>query len=978
MPFPSALSGTNQTKYRNGTRSTLRYVVANTPTVIHQFNPNANADGANASQIGFSATLAGDYQDVLQYMSVYVTPTTDYVNDLQTQPENCLKTYVRKDPTSAILYIGLTAFQWTTSSYVTVVSNFEVFEKKTVVEGSTIFKDSDIVLRAPLPRIYGLYHDVVLASGSTYDYSPTPTEEAMSAGDSIASRTWAVIENGTVTKAVSTSATPTFTLDVGKHWLHLTTTDSNGNKSVAVAFVAVVPDSFASVISDMTCDTTTIDVSNGTSADIIAYADTGSQITTLVPGAFGIVFTVVNFTDNTSLTSVEMCGWFDAPVTLEYTGDEQFGVISQYRTSILGVREIAKAIRIPAFPFKYKATPSAWGHVTRCTVYDGVWYTLSEHSTITTVASTEFPSSYTDYQFNPSLQIPSGAIMDSVDAQVFRASGSMVNYAPNGELVFAQSAVYMTSGRDALTTYATYDASERDALRYGVTRPPVNRFTLSSVQAGLASWNTTTNTQRVYRSVAPANETPAALFEQTDGIIMAKNLTNANALIEAGKLTANHFFASNDSLQFDVDFVDGYLTIVPSGFQWHKFNVPSTALLDGSSFDSNTRFLCASVSRRYDAELGNFVITGTFREETDGGDNYARETQFIPTSTEQVQPVFPTGTYSPYLDDFDIQSASDIYGDEFDEYNDGIEDPSLPPEVAPQNTVDPRVLETLYVPFKGGAVATSFNTTLAADYLICVTGSARINTGSAQTSYDFTSGANGFTALTNADSDVGTAARPATGEPAAGSITGSGWTTADYEQENTTDVRAIYVHLDTSVITVAAGEGITATFDYTQGNHGSGFTAWRMQTKDSGGVWSDRVVTAGGSTTDGTDLTIAWSPLVDTDIYGIAVWIRTDNQSSPSGSALLKSIVISGGDVAYGDSFYTWTETDEAGVAYSGSDGLNQDGSGITHANAFSPESYYEYTATGTGNPFSFSYTDPDGVYTDNENKYIKVQVKSV
>lgn len=936
MPYPSALSGADQIKYRNGTRSTRRYTVAHTPTVIFQFNPSANADGTSASQIPYSAMLDGAYTDVLQYMTVYVTPTTDYVNDLQTQPENCLRTYARKDPTSAILYIGLTAFQWTTASYVTVVDNFEIFEKHTVIVSGVIYKDSEIGYRAPLPRITGNYHRIVMTSGSAEDVSPTPTETAMASGESISSRTWAVIENGVVTKAVSTSATPTFNLDIGTHWLHLTTTDSNGNSNVSVAFVAIVPDDYSSVVSDFTIDDVSNSLENGLSASITAVADTGSQISTLVPGVFGMVFAEVVFTDNTKAQHVEMCGWFDAPVQIELAGDEQFGIRKGYSTQLIGVKGASSSIRIPGLPFKHNSSPSTWGQVARCTVYDAIWYTLSEHSAIAHVASIEFPSNYTDYQFNPALQVPQGTLMDSVENQAFRASGGLVNYAPHGELVFAQSAIYATSGRDALTTYATYDAGENDAMRYAVTRPPVNRFALSSVQAGFALWNTTTNLPRVYRSIAPANQTPAALFEQLDSVIMTKNLSHTNALIESGKLAANHFFAANESLQLDVDFVDGYLTIVPSAFQWHKFNVPATVLLDGSSFDSNTRFLCTSVSIRYDVELGRFVTTGTFREETDGGDNYARETEFVPSSNTQVTPVYPEGTFSPFLDEFDVQSADDTYGDGFNDANSGIQDPTLPPEVADDNIGNnPGVLATVYVPLTGGVVGISVS---AGDYLLRVSGfgyialqeATQVDTFSvAANNENFTSGSAtleiGKTYRVVVAGDVvhgGFGAFRADAQYA----TTNNWST--HFQQNNID----FEHLGRIAADDQTYDGVTHTYEYTIDGHGA-----VLALKDFDLGYTDN----SGSYT----ITI----YEVFDVYADAIFYTTDG----------------------------WETTQQA----PNTTFLYLDSAAIPELAAleFNSAHVYEAVITWGGGTMPFSYTDSwDASYVNNQNTVLKVEIIAV
>lgn len=966
MPFRTALSTAQQTAKRSGIYSAIRYVAVNTPVVQLQFRPSANANGQAAAQIGFSTTLQGNVNKVLVGMTVYVTPTSDYRSDLINQPENCLKTYVRKSPTSAILYIGWTAFQWTTASYVTVVSNFEPALKKTRLIGTTIYKDVDVTYREPLPRIYDWYHDVAVTSGSTINYSLAPTFQAMASGAAISSYTWATIINGTVTTGVSTSATPTFSLSLGVHWLHCTVTDDNGNTNWIAVLIAVVPDSYNSVVTELVAGTVTNNLTSGIEAEITTTVD----ISDIMPGSAAIIFDDIVYKGNWREQVVKAFGWLDGEVEQAIAGDTQYGLRTEYRTRLLGIRAVAQTLRIPAFPFKYNAAPATWGQVARCTVYDAIWYALSEHSTIASLAAIDFPTSYTDFQYNPGIQIPDGAILDSVDSLAFFASGGMVNHSPNGELYFRQSLLYATSGRGSAVVYATY--TSEDGLAQRILHPPVNRFPLSAIRAGYATYNTTTNTPRVYNSLAPAESTPTALQETLDGIIMTKNLSDANANTEAGKLTINHFFASVEAAGVSAELIAGYSTVIPSCFQWHKFDIGVGETLDGTRLDSNTRFLCTQVSSRFDKDTWGIVNSAEFREETDGGSNYARETDFVPLGTTATYPTYPPGTYSVYLDDFDI--PSDTYGDDYDGQRQGWEDPTVDPETGAENGTPLDGTEIVYVPLTGGVVQTSLVTTLSASYLLRVTGSGRI--GSTNWCYSIP-----------LDGWVQDATR-LRGEYQAGvglvGTDGIFFATAGRSVNMYKDlgVSVPYnrIEVDYSLQkNVYSPASVDAIALYNDDHAGTVITPALESADAVDGDNQTFVISSSGTL---TTIYVAASSMVDSfapyspyggyiKVHAVRIYGEGD---SPFGEENCSGV--GQGNPVRGDAVYYTEDEWETTTKFPNGSGLYLDGAAITNTADFNAGHVYELTVTGTGDVFDFSFTDGyDSNYANNQNAYLQVEI---
>lgn len=991
MPFPSALSSPNQTTKRGGVLSANRYIAALTPTVQLQFHPSVASNGSPASQITRSTQISGSHNNLLIGMTVIITPTSSWQSDLKNTPEDCLVTYVRKTPTSTITYIGFTAYQWTTSHYVTVIDNFQVHAKKTRIVGATIYKDVDVIYRAPLPRITNLYAMLAMTTGANANVSPTPTEEAMASSASISSRTWAVIENGVVTKAVSTSLTPTFNLDVGIHWLHLTTTDSGGRSNWFAAMVVVCPANFSSVINlDLVASQVNSDLNNG----IKVGFNSPDNVSTLVPGSAALVFSNIYYADASNAQVIEAFGWLDGETSLELAGDEQAGRRLSYDTSVVGIKEAAQTIRIPGFPFGYDPSPAVWGEVARSTVYDAIWYAASEHSTIPNLAAFKFPSSYTNYQYNPQLQIPEGTLFDSFGALAFFASGGQINYAPQGDLVFEQSLLYVTSAatRNAAVVYATYTPTSKDVTTLRIARPPVNKFALASIQAGFATWNTTTNTARIYNSIAPADETPAALMEKLDGIIMVKNLTDAQAKVEAGKLAVNHFFASVQSAIVGAEFPAGWITICASSLQWHKFSVATTDTLDGSGYDTNTRFLCTSVSSVYDPREGSILVNAEFREETDGGDNYAQETVFVPIDTSLAYPTYPIGEFSPYLSDFDV--PSDYYGAEYDDLREGYEDPTLPPEQAAGNSQPGAgVSEILYVPLRGGAVGTSFNSELGRDYLLRISGKGRIAEESPSGEwchrFDFRESDGGFvasTALSHGFVVAGTY------------VAGAGWTFTDITQSGH-NIRGLSIAYTLPPATSRNYTTFIVEYSYTYGHLDVNFlppndpdaNMWRIE---NGGVMPElTVATLSDGSFQGTNKT--WLTTHPTSSWnGSSVTFKFSAESSNDnqvpktydGSIVIHSLEVHGtgtnpfpsnncGVEVIGDAFWYAGEEVEADVYASGG-GLLYQGSEIVHALEYNPAGTYEVTVEGDGSQMVFAFNDNyDSDFDNNQNRNIKVEI---
>lgn len=921
MPFPSTLSVSDYSRIRAGIYNAERYLVVFTGSIMMQFHPSVASNGKSNSSISYSGVLSGGTTNVIINMTVLITPSSDYVDDLQTRPEDCLISYTRQSPTASLFYIGETAFQWTTASFVTVLSEWRVHEKRTIISSDVIYKNVSIARQNPRPRIYDLYDDVVVTSASSVSYSPTPNAVAMTSGGSISSWSWDKISNGTVTKTASSSQNPTFTLALGIHWLVLTVTDNGGLTHTLAVKVAVVPRNFDSVVENALVETIQYDMNNGASAGISKF----DSASTLVPGSPCLAFDHIDYTNGITEDNLMISGWLGGEVQLNLQGSDEWGQIKTFQDSIKTIRALAETIRLASFPIREKTTPSVWGDMTRTGVYDAIWYIVSEHSTVANVSAQDFPSDYASYRF-PSLNTPGGTLPDVLDSLAFRASGDMISYAPHGEMIYVKSLFYETSSsnRDNATVYGSFTIN--DGARFNSQRSAPGLFGMSVILCGLATYNTSSKTPRAYRSQAPAGFVPTVLLEELDGIIMAADLSDANAIIQAGKFAANHFFAGTDSIQLTADFITGYL-FFPRGDAWVKMTLAATDTLDGSSFDTtNDRFLMTQMQSQWDSETYYIVNSITWRRETDGGDNYANETAFLPIGTIQTVPTYPVQNGYPDLSDY--ETMSDTYGPDYSDNRDGWEDNSLPPEnAANEGIANAQALETLYIPFTGGAVSTSFLSTLGTDnYLIKVSNDAELQQAfSTNVTVDATTNPFSGGGATGVNVISGQSVTFA----AAGSWSLNGTKFFDADGGTTTNPSAI---LPSAKLAAMVGK---------VGSSGSWFNIGKNNTlsmPDTGELY-----------------------LVTNDINAY-----TDNAGS-------QSVDISATTIR-GDAFY-WKYNIGTATAYSGANGLNLDGAGIVHGNSYNSGHSYEFTIDGTGSEFTFSFTDPDGIYSDNSNANIKVEI---
>lgn len=226
MPFPSALSAGQITQVRQTTHTSTQYLLVCPNTIVWQTQPNENISDTVYAEFDWTGTLQGDSADVREGMTVLIT-TDD--SDLSTV---VYRGRVRKVPTASVFYINETSATLSTAYYVTVLDDYDIFEKleRRVVSG-TAYKDWDLTFSRLPPLITGLQSVYADTSGAaTVTFTFTASAAVASDGATISTYTWyeadGTINSGQGTATLNVTFPGAATNE--QRWVRLEVEDSNG------------------------------------------------------------------------------------------------------------------------------------------------------------------------------------------------------------------------------------------------------------------------------------------------------------------------------------------------------------------------------------------------------------------------------------------------------------------------------------------------------------------------------------------------------------------------------------------------------------------------------------------------------------------------------------------------------------------------------------------------------------------------------
>lgn len=959
MPFYGTIS--NQTAIRSGA-SVDRHVIIHTPDVVLQCQPLANSSATINDVISITSVTIGAVTDALANYTVFVTPSSDYKNDLQYRQDECLTTYARLDGSGINVYIGKTTFQWTTSQYVTVVKDVRVFQRKEQFLNKIEYHDSDITYRTMKPRIEGLYTEVLeITSGSTVSKAFAPTVEAMFVGGVIDSYSWDT-DGNTISTGTSTDLNITVDFTAGTHLVSLTVTDNALVIHKLSVLIAVIPADWNSVLETGIIAESLSHNENGHSVVIRKLND----IEPILPGSMAIVCSKIRYGDGTSTLITDMVGWIGetSQITL---GDETYQRTQSATIELLDIGFFMDSIVVQPYPFIQVSAPTKWSELARVTPLDMLWYILSEFSTVPNVASVAFPSGYKN-QTIKELVSPGGTLMDVSRGLAFSNYAGAIGFAPHGDIVLSASLPYATDTvRDAASTVISMSTQDCD-LR--LAYPPIGIRAVQYVNAGTASYNTTFKEMQGFYGRAPGEEENGLLEESVDSIVLPENTSGTNSIIITGQLAYYHWDASNENLAGSLsNMLAGYITLRQRQDIWLTLDISEADMINSDiTFDSTRRFIITGIEQSYNHEEGSLYPTISIRAETGENISYSiLSQQQLASLLEANNPLFPPVPIYPLLDDG--VEESDIYGDEYADETAG----SIPPGGTPSGNNNAEtinqpssVFETISVPLTGETVTTANSLVNGTDYLITITGAGKVgDSDSWNHTFDFTVDEQGWQIITGGSAYANAVYTSGVGWQSTSTAVPGGTSAHCYIERDFTST-----HVDSWSANVFFDDIPVPPPDEAQSLvAGSGLSGVTTETGSVG--W--------GAT--GTSINVGQSIDGDLDnLYIVATHgdedaVLTITSATASGTGTNPF----GGEneSVKGDAFYSVAPS---GVATSwGANGLQMGGSAIAgeSPDSYSPSHEYYVVVTGSNNPLVFNFVDGDSSYAENTGA-ITVKIKEI
>lgn len=935
MPAPSAIS--NQTAIRSGANFT-RYAIVHTPDVVCQVQPSEDASALTNAHIPVGTPSVGSLSAIKADYTVLITPSSDYKNDLQYRADDCYITYARLDAGGAYVYIGNTAYQWTTSHYVTALKELRVFQRQIRLDDSRVqYRDYDRLYSKPKPRIYDLYSEALeIASGdSTVSKSFTPSAESMYPSGTISSWFWDV-DGNTISTGTSSSQNITVDFTAGTHIVRLTVTDSNGVSNKLSILIAVIPADYNSVIAD---GMTVVSLDHSEEGHVGAI-NTVSDIEPYLSGSMAMVCTKVHYANGSSELITDMVGWL-GEVSLATLGSDLYGRLMFADIAILDVAFKMASIQIRQYPFVLNSSPTEWGQYARVTPLDIAWHILSEMTTVSNLCAIHFPSDY-DEQKAKSVDSPSGSLTDILNTLAFLNNTRALEFWANGETAIVPSLPYAsTTVRDNATTLVTLSTEDCDIEpRY----PSVGDLAIQYVNAGGLFLDTNSNETRRFYGRAPALAETGVLEENIIGMVFPEDSDPSGELV--GRLSFNHWDAANENLTLDIsNALGGYLKVRQSQGVWVKLSVDAGELLNSDlTYGSGLRFICNSVSQAYDAENGSLTVSMSLRKETGNKDLYSIISQELFNSLLEANlPVMPNVPIYPMITESD---ATDVYGDEYEDSTSGMPDPSESPSSQENVNTPSAIIETISIPLSGQTVTTTNSFPSGKTYLVTFSGSGKVS-DTWEHIIDLTESNGGFYAASTGYAADGRYADYSSG---------NGWTSSSIDGFE--HVVSIRLDITSSVVTsIGLGANPRPLYQFGASLLSGGSTTPLGNEGDAIyilGTESAQNVSSGGDEYEG---------------YITRVTLKGKGENPFGGDT----------ESGNGDAFFFMGN--ETPIAWGGAGGVELNGGNIALASvnpsSFNPSHQYQLIATGTDDTWDFNFVDTDGSYTENSGS-ITVTIREI
>jgi hypothetical protein len=934
MTLASTISAGNLTNIRADAYHALQCVVVVPDAIVVQFTPSAAPSTSVYADITVGTVASGSMSDVKSFQTVIYSTTTDY------QATELYRTYVRKVSGTTTLYISQCAQSLTTSIYVTVLNQYDVFEKPGTVRNGTRYNDYDVAFRRLLPVETALPSAIVLTDGTTA-WSPTASPQEMdNDATSTFTHAWESSNSNDTLDSGGTTNNPSWTLQANAfRWIRYTGTDSNGNAILRVIAVWTVPKDLSSVLIlgfiGQSNDVANISYAQGQGWSCTLPAISG--ISDIPQGQMVCVFSVetYNATRGSIESHIDFVGYLGDETTVT-GGDEQYGVISETRFIVNGFNDLLLDTPLSPIDITSTSSPSSWDSIENPTPARVATYLLTEFTTLGHLCGIKVPSDHTDFiGDNNILDSDIDMVYDAISYQADAFDG-IIQYSRDGVIDITRNLVQLDdTARNAADTVCAMTPT--DWLSFEVTVSPRPTLRYLVVYAGVL--NTTSNDYDIYRAIVPPVPDNRGVDEQErPNIIITTNSSDADARTELAQRSANLYAALNPTDTIRVTLKDEWRFLQPDVGTWYTFTIGATDTVRGWAYDSNTRWQLLDISYSSNNETGRKEVQATFRKETSNTGANIEVSRVVIDPANEINAV--PGTLPPF-------SGGDL-GLTDGEWFDGF-------DTSPASDPAPPGADCEFIGFrpKDGVGAETDQSALTSEAVAYqVSGFGKLQTAE-DVLDDFAGGAQDWYSNQVGDHY---AADDEIKVGDSGSHTGGLWTYGDVTRLSDNTISRI-CQIDYDLGASKKITSLTVTYNLTKGTLGGGNPVFNWYVSDDNVTWTLIEGLLPSEVSNGTGLTYTYENTTGLDARYLSVFVRS-SQLAQNGSCAITQIEYTTADV-YGDALYQWVDENEP-TAYGSGDGLLFEAAQPLSIPSYSEDHAYSlYDNSVDSGPLIFDFETP-------------------
>lgn len=890
MTLASTISAGNLTKIRANKYQAQQFVVVVPDSIVVQFQASVAPTTSIYADITVGTVASGSMSNVKSFQTVIYSASTDY------KASELYRTYVRKVSGTTTLYIAQTGQNLTTSLYVTVLNQYDIFEKPSTVRNSVRYNDYDVTFRRLLPIETALPTAVVLIDGATA-WTPTAVPLEMdNDATSTFTHAWESSNGSDTLDSGGTTASPSWTLQANSfRWIRYTFTDSNGNANLRVIAVWTVPKALTSVVK-LGFIGQSNDVAN------ISYQQ-GQGWTCTVPSIAGIssipmgqmicVFSIEDYNDTRGSieSNIDFVGYLGEETTAT-NGDPNYGRISETVFNVNGFGAMMANTPISMIGITSTASPSSWDDIENPTPARMITYLLTEFTTFSHLCAIKVPADHTDF-------IGSGDIFASefdvvYDAIQYQADAfdGIIQYARDGKIDITRNLVQLDDATRLLAD-TVCNMTPADWLSYDITVNPNPLLRFLEVYAGVL--NTTSNVYDVYRALVPPIADNRGVDEQQRvNVIITTDSTDGESRIELGQRAANLYAALNPTDILRVTLNDEWRFLQPDVGAWYTFTVTSSDNVRGWAYTVNTRWQLLDIAYTSNNDTGRKEVQATFRKETSSTGANIEVSRVVTDAENQINAA--PGTLPPY-------SGGDLAltgGEWFDAF-----------DTRPSSDTNPPGVDCEQIGFrpKDGIGAETDRTALTGEKIAyLVSGYGKLQDAVDQTD-DF-SASNGSWYANTPGQHWYTDYTITSGTSA--SYTGSLWSYGDIVRSGD-GLQNRSVQIDKDLGSIQRLNEISMTFNLTKGTGLIGVSSIAaIMVSEDNVTWTLVANYTRDEIANGSGITVTYSNSVGIDARYISLFVRSSLTTYDGSCEITDASYVSYD--RWGDALYEWTDNDDPSV----------------------------------------------------------------